>query len=154
MNVAGFFKTRPTDSAPFVVDVERVWVYSRKAPLVPMLRVADLERAGCRLELPAARTHSDVLGQELWVDAVDLLTHPVDASSVEGRRIGAARYRDVLERIAAGDFAALRANPPLLYHNDLTAGVRRYYWSEDVGYAVFLRLVQESASLGPAPHPK
>lgn len=28
----------------------------------------------------------------------------------------------------------------MLYHNDLTATVKRYYWSEDFGYALRLRL--------------
>jgi hypothetical protein len=31
----------------------------------------------------------------------------------------------------------------MLYHNDLTATVARYYWSEDVGYAFWLRLYDE-----------
>ena len=34
----------------------------------------------------------------------------------------------------------VRRAPPLLYHNDLTASVSRYYWSEDFGYALWLRL--------------
>lgn len=42
----------------------------------------------------------------------------------------------------------MKLNPPLLYHNDLTASVRRFYWSEDVGYALWLRLYLESARLG------
>jgi hypothetical protein len=33
----------------------------------------------------------------------------------------------------------------LLYHNDLTATVPRYYWSEDVGYALWLRLAHAYA---------
>jgi hypothetical protein len=32
--------------------------------------------------------------------------------------------------------------PPLLYHNDLSASVKRFYWSEDVGYALWLRLYE------------
>jgi hypothetical protein len=48
--------------------------------------------------------------------------------------------RAVLRELARGDFAVLRMHPPLLYHNDLTASVSRYYWSEDVGYALWLRL--------------
>jgi hypothetical protein len=42
--------------------------------------------------------------------------------------------------VAADDFVVIRRSPPLLYHNDLTATVPRYYWSEDVGYALWLRL--------------
>jgi len=34
----------------------------------------------------------------------------------------------------------MRRAPPLLYHNDMTATVRREYWSEDLGYALWLRL--------------
>ena len=37
----------------------------------------------------------------------------------------------------------VRQSPPLLYHNDLTATVPRYYWSEDAGYALWLRLAYE-----------
>ena len=47
------------------------------------------------------------------------------------------------------DFALLRESPPLLYHNDLTASVSRYYWSEDVGYALWLRLYHEYSHPGP-----
>jgi len=30
----------------------------------------------------------------------------------------------------------------LLYHNDLTGTVKRFYWSEDFGYALWLRLYE------------
>jgi len=60
----------------------------------------------------------------------------------------AAEVRAVLRRLAEDDFALLRKSPPLLYHNDLTASVPRYYWSEDVGYALWLRLSHEYAHLG------
>ena len=46
-------------------------------------------------------------------------------------------------KLAMDDFSFVRHNPPLLYHNDLTASVRRYYWSEDAGYALWLRLYHE-----------
>jgi hypothetical protein len=51
----------------------------------------------------------------------------------------------VLRQLADQDFALVRQSPPLLYHNDLTATVPRFYWSEDVGYALWLRLAQEAA---------
>ena len=35
-----------------------------------------------------------------------------------------------------------------MYHNDLTATVRRFYWSEDFGYALWLRLYAESERHG------
>jgi len=47
-------------------------------------------------------------------------------------------------RLGGDDFARLRRSPPLLYHNDLSATVNRFYWSEDVGYALWLRLYQAS----------
>ena len=46
----------------------------------------------------------------------------------------------LLVRLGSDDFALLRRTPPLLYHNDLSATVPRYYWSEDAGYALWLRL--------------
>ena len=118
-----------------VVDQDRVWVYYRKAPLVPMLRLSDLERAGCALELPESRMKTPVPGQEIWVSAVRLL----------GRAGTPAQIETVLRQLAKDDFALLRESPPLLYHNDLTASVPRYYWSEDVGYALWLRLYYEHA---------
>ena len=118
-----------------VVDQDRVWVYYRMTPLVPMLRLADLQSAGCALELPESRMRTPVPGQEIWVSAVRLL----------GRAGTPTQIETVLRQLAEDDFALLRKNPPLLYHNDLTASVPRYYWSEDVGYALWLRLYYEHA---------
>ena len=64
---------------------------------------------------------------------------------------GRAEIEAVLRQLAKDDFALLRKSPPLLYHNDLTAKVPRYYWSEDAGYALWLRLYYEHAHLG---HPR
>lgn len=123
-----------------VVDDDRVWVYYRKTPLVPMFRLTDLRRAGCALELPESRLRTDVPGQQIWVTVVRLLR---DGRAPGGARPDAAKIRVVLRELARDDFALLRTNPPLLYHNDLTASVSRYYWSEDVGYALWLRLFAE-----------
>lgn len=120
-----------------VVDDDRVWVYYRKAPLVPMLRLAELRRAGCALELPESRMRTDVSGQQIWVSAVRLLG---GGMAPAGAPPDAAMVRAVLRDLARDDFALVRSHPPLLYHNDLTATVARYYWSEDVGYALWLRL--------------
>ena len=57
-----------------VVDEDRVWVYYRKTPLVPILRRTDLRRAGCELALPESRMRTQVPGQEIWVSVVRLLT--------------------------------------------------------------------------------
>jgi hypothetical protein len=127
-----------------VVDQDRVWVYYRKAPLVPILRRTDLQRAGCKLELPESRMRTPVPGQEIWVSLVRLLGR---ALTPEAPPPGAAEVQAVLRQLAQEDFALLRKNPPLLYHNDLTATVPRYYWSEDAGYALWLRLYDEHAHL-------
>ena len=65
-----------------------------------------------------------------------------------GSPADAAEARSLLAQLAQDDFALLRKTPPLLYHNDLTATVPRYYWSEDVGYALWLRLAHDHARIG------
>jgi hypothetical protein len=119
------------------VDDSRVWVYYRLAPLVPTLRATDLERAGCALELPATRGQTSVPGQEIWVSVVQLLTR---TSKREDPPPDRSEIAEVLQKLANDDFALIRQHPPLVYHNDLSATVPRYYWSEDVGYALWLRL--------------
>jgi MFS family permease len=128
-----------------VVGQDRVWVYYQIAPLVPILRLPDLQRAGCELELPESRMRTPVPGQEIWVSLVRLLAR---ARTLGGPPPGAAEIQAVLRQLAKDDFALVRTNPPLLFHNDLTATVSRYYWSEDAGYALWLRLHHEYAHLG------
>jgi hypothetical protein len=114
-----------------------LWVYYSKAPLVPYLRSAELGQLGCVLPLPAERLAVPAEGQEIWSEAMRLLVKttasPPDANAREA-------IRSLLERIGSDDFALLRRSPPLLYHNDLSASVKRFYWSEDFGYALWLRL--------------
>ncbi len=127
------------------IDDDRLWVYYRLSPLVPILRTPDLEQAGCHLELPAARMRTTIPGQEPWVALVRLLSR----ASREGvPPSDAAEAATLLRQLAREDFALLRRSPPLLYHNDLTATVPRYYWSEDVGYALWLRLAREAVRTG------
>jgi hypothetical protein len=128
-----------------VVDQDRIWVYYQKTPLIPMLRIPDLRRAGCAIELPASRMRTDVPGQQIWLSVVGLLTGKMTSGD-------AVLLRAVLRELARDDFAFLRTNPPLLYHNDLTASVSRYYWSEDAGYALWLRLYNEYELLGRPPN--
>jgi hypothetical protein len=123
-----------------VVDENRVWVYYRKTPLIPILRLTDLRRAGCELKLPESRMRTDVPDQQIWVSVVRL----VAGATPTGRSTSdPVLIRAVLRELARDDFALIRRNPPLLYHNDLTATVPRYYWSEDAGYALWLRLYDE-----------
>jgi len=116
-----------------------LWVYYAKAPLVPYLRSAQLRQLGCAIPLPTQRLAVPAAGQEIWSEAVRLLaetmTSPPDANV--RKAIG-----NLLVRIGSDDFAQLRRSPPLLYHNDLSATVARFYWSEDFGYALWLRLYE------------
>lgn len=114
-----------------------VFVYYAKTALVPYLRSADLARLGCPLPLPTARLRRPVHGQEHWSELVRRLVQTTASRpDAEARRA----IRDLLARIGGNDFALLRVAPPLLYHNDLSATVSRFYWSEDAGYALWLRL--------------
>jgi hypothetical protein len=85
-----------------------------------------------RLALPAE-------GQEIWSEAIRLLVET--GASPPGLQARDA-IRNLLARIGSEDFALLRRSPPLLYHNDLSASVKRFYWSEDFGYALWLRLYE------------
>ena len=123
------------------LDDDAVWVYYAAAPLMVLLRLADLEAVGCPLALPAARLRSDVTGQAVWIELAEVLyrarTGP-PTPELQAQAVG------LLRLLAAGDFALLATAPPLFYHNDLTASVSRYYWSQDLGYALWLRLQVES----------
>jgi hypothetical protein len=125
-----------------VVDEDRVWVYYRMAPAIPILRQSDLEKAGCPLPLPPSRQRTRMPGQEVWVDAATLLRR---FTARGGSLPTSGETLALLRRLAADDFSAVRSNPPLLYHNDQTASTPRFYWSEDFGYALWIRLFHEHA---------
>jgi hypothetical protein len=120
------------------VGDERIWVYYARAPLVPMLRADDLRGIGCNVSLPAERI-AGVPGQENWIEVARRLV-AATRRPTEMRPNDRQAASALLADLARDDFAALRRTPPLLYHNDLTATVSRYYWSEDFGYALWLRL--------------
>ncbi len=120
---------------------DRVWVYYEHTPLMPILRQADLRETGCPVQLPASRLRSAVPGQDLWISAAAMLHRGRGAAGSPPD----AEVREWLEMVARDDFALVRRNPPLLYHNDQTASVSRFYWSEDFGYALWLRLYSHLA---------
>lgn len=128
------------ESLRSAVDEDRVWVYYQKSPILPLWRAADLHRTGCALKLPESRLRTDLPDQQLWLSVVRLLD---SAATARGASPDAALIGLVLRELSRDDFAFVRTNPPLLYHNDLTATVSRYYWSEDVGYALWLRLYEQ-----------
>ena len=128
---------------------EDVWTYYAETPLVPYLRSGELRRLGCAIPLPAERLARPAAGQEIWGEAARLLVEitasPQDANVRQA-------IRNLLVRLGGDDFAQLRRSPPLLYHNDLSATVNRFYWSEDFGYALWLRLYEASAVETVQPH--
>lgn len=127
------------------IDQDRLWVYYDRAPLVPVMRQADLKAAGCEVPLPPSRSQTTVEGQAIWLAASQML------QQLEGGRDHAptsAQVVHLLQALSKDGFAPVRQNPPLLYHNDLTASVPRFYWSEDVGHALWLRLYLDSVRLG------
>jgi len=121
------------------INDERVWVYYRNAPLIPMLRQVDLRQAGCSVAVPTSREQTAVPGQEIWMAAARML----DRANDGGSRTNLAEVHEWLQNVAGDDFSVVRDSPPLLYHNDLTASVSRFYWSEEFGYALWLRLYFE-----------
>jgi hypothetical protein len=128
------------------IDQERLWVYYRKAPLVPVMRQTDLKAVGCDLQLPSNRVQTDIPEQQIWLDAARMLV----ALEGGGDQVPAqAQVRQLLQVLSDDGFSAVRQNPPMLYHNDLSASVSRLYWSEDVGYAIWLRLYLNSAGRQP-----
>ena len=127
------------------VDEDRIWVYYRRSPLVPILRLPALERAGCQVSLPASRMQATVPGQEIWIS---IARHLAGSPRPGAAASDTSEILALLGELASDDFARLRQNPPFLYHNDLTATVTRYYWSEDVGYALWLRLAHDHAQIG------
>jgi hypothetical protein len=122
---------------------ENIWIYYARSSLVPYLRSAELQQLGCAIPLPAERLALPAAGQEIWSEAVrrlvETMASPQDANVRQA-------IRNLLVRIGSDDFAQLRRSPPLLYHNDLSATVRRYYWSEDFGYALWLRLYEAAGA--------
>ena len=124
------------------VTDDSIWVYYAKTSLVPILRMADLESSGCPIQLPASRLGNAVPGQDIWL-AVATRLHAIQS----GYRPATtkAEVSDLLEILSRDNFELVHRSPPLLYHNDLTASVSRYYWSEELGYALWLRLYFASA---------
>jgi hypothetical protein len=123
---------------------ESLWLYYARSPLVPYLRSAELRLLDCPIPLPTERLARAAPGQEIWHEAarrlVDAMASPQDTNAQQ-------EILDLLARMGSEDFDQLRRSPPLLYHQalgdvDLRADGRRFYWSDDVAYAVWLRLYE------------
>jgi len=115
-----------------------LWIYYAKTPLVPYLRHAELAQLGCGIPPPTERLVLPAAGQEVWSEAVYRLAETKSPQEATAQQA----VTNLLMRLGSDDFAQLRRSPPLLYHNDLSASVKRFYWSEDFGYALWLRLYE------------
>ncbi|TPJ29992.1 hypothetical protein [Mesorhizobium sp. B2-8-3] len=125
-------------------DDDDVWVYYAKAPLLLALRLPDLKKAGCALKISPARLQASVSGQDVWARMVELVRQMENGAPTKETRLETI---DLLSKIAAENFSLLNRAPPLFYHNDLSASVRRFYWSQELGYALWLRLYVASQSM-------
>lgn len=121
---------------------ESLWVYYHMAPPIVLLRLNDVSKAGCPLQLPASRLQTTVAGQGIWIELINHLRRFETAEGVTAAQSEAIEV--LLSKLAADNFTSLKGNPPLLYHNDLSASVSRIYWSESFGYALWLRLYYEN----------
>jgi hypothetical protein len=118
---------------------EDIWTYYSEAPLVPYLRSAEVRQLGCEIPLPTERLALPAGGQEIWSEAARLLVKTTTSPESPDTRMAVGT---LLARMGKDDFVLLRSSPPLLYHNDMSATVKRFYWSEDFGYALWLRLYE------------
>lgn len=121
---------------------DRIWVYYRVAPFIPLLREADLALAGYPLRVPAARLQDQPEAQAPYLELAALRRRLLLKEDPEAARTAALR---TLKCLAADDFAAIERAPPLLYHNDFNAVPPCFYWSADVGYALWLRCWADAA---------
>jgi hypothetical protein len=125
-----------------------LWVYYAKAPLIPYLRSAELRQLGCSIPLPAERLTRSENGQEIWSEAVRRLAEAIASPPGPAARKAIV---DLLAHIGSEDFAQIRRSPPLLYHNDMSATVKRFYWSEEFGYVLWLRLYEAARATSENP---
>ncbi|MEJ5030454.1 hypothetical protein [Comamonas sp. MYb69] len=120
-----------------------LWVYYRRAPAVVRWSRDGLQRSGCPLPLPEASLRTSVPGQQRWLELIDRIHRQSPAQRSQPSPAQRAADTQLLASLAADGFAALRQDPVLFYHNDLTATVSRYYWSQEMAYALWLRLYYE-----------
>ena len=121
---------------------DRIWVWYTLAPLLPLIREVDLAQAGCPVRVPDRLLERVVSGQTVYMAQARLFRDLLLRSDPSEFR---APVIEVLSQLAADGFAKVSLTPPLLYHNALSASPPHYHWSEDVGYALWVRLYVETA---------
>lgn len=120
-----------------------LWVYYQRAPAVVRWSRDGVQRAGCPLQLPDHFLTTSVPGQQRWLALIDRIHRHGTSQRSQPSVAERATDAQLLANLAADGFAALRQRPLLFYHNDLTATVSRYYWSQEMAYALWLRLYYE-----------
>jgi hypothetical protein len=130
-----------------VVD-DRIWVWYAAAPLIPLFREAELARSGCPFHVPESRLRAAPRGQAPYIT----LTEGLRALALDPRQSPSAQLFETLGRLAEGNFAHVRTDPPLLANNDpsVPPSESGFHWSEDVVYAFWLRAYVEAVRRTPA----
>jgi hypothetical protein len=121
---------------------KRIWVWYSVAPLLPLLREIDLARSGCPVRVPRHLLRTDIAGQQAYLTQTLLLRSLL---LNDGPAVSLEPVLRALRAVARDRFVTMSRTPPLLYHNDLSATPPHYHWSEDVGYALWLRLYVEGS---------
>ena len=117
-------------------DDASLWVYYRRAPAAVAWRLQDLQSMGCPLKLPRALLTVQDPDQQRWLKVIEQI-HRTEASR---DRSQLQANEELLRQLADDRFRRVWQAPVLYFHNDLTATVRRYYWSPELGLALWLRL--------------
>jgi len=111
----------------------KLWVYY--TPLLPVLRESDLSHLGCHVRVPLSVTSKIPDHQKQWLRLTYFARDYAIGTPPEENIV-----KQTLAELAAGDFALIEQNPPLLYHNDKSSTPSRYYWSKTFGMALWLRV--------------
>jgi hypothetical protein len=121
-----------------------LWGYYDKSPLLPVLLQPRLRQASCPLTLPPTLVAKPASRQSTWLAAATLYTRQGTANPPNPTNL-----HNLLHTLAQDDFALLRQHPPARNHTDLTSRFPLYHRSEDLGYALWLRLYTNAPT--PAP---
>lgn len=113
-----------------------LWVYYKRAPAAVVWRLPALQAMGCPLKLPPSLLAVEDTDQQLWLRVIE----QIQVTEAGGDRRQLKTNEDLLRKLADGGFLRVWQSPLLYFHNDLTATVRRYYWSPELGLALWLRL--------------
>jgi hypothetical protein len=118
-----------------------LWTYSESSPWLYHVREIDLRALGCDLPRPEALLRTELDHQQPYMDLSRLLR---DLLLAEDPAPLKDDVLDALTLIAADNFARVNRTPMLIYHNDLTSTVARFYWSKDLTLALWMRLYHEA----------